>query len=99
MGLDRYGPGQVQVQTLDTSASLGLLPHGRWGECHICCPETPQANCQGLKRTMLVKNELPEEEVSPCCFEFTCEFKFTGSLSDKEQGKGGKGNPEAFETF
>ena len=37
---------------------------------------------------MLVKNELLEEEVIPCHFEFTCEFKFTGSLSDKERGKG-----------
>lgn len=87
MGLDRYGPGQVQVQTLDTSASLGTLSLGRW-ENHICFPETPQVDCQGLKRTMLVKNKLPEEVVSPCHFEFTCEFKFTGSLSDKEQEEG-----------
>lgn len=46
------------------------------GGSHICCPETPQADCQGLKRTMPVKNELPEEEVSPCHIEFAYEFKF-----------------------
>lgn len=31
MGLDRYGLGQVQVQTLDTSASLGYFYMGDGG--------------------------------------------------------------------
>lgn len=57
---------------------------GDGGGMHICCPETPQVDCQGLKRTMLVKNELPEEDVFLCHIEFTYEFKFTGSLSDKQ---------------
>lgn len=31
----------------------------------LCCLETPQVDCQSLKRTKLVRNELPEEKASP----------------------------------
>lgn len=87
-----YGTGQIwprsgpSVDTRHVSLSRAT---STWemGGSHICCPETPQVDCQGLKRTMLVKNELLEGEVIPCHFEFTLNSSSQEVSVTKSKGK------------